>query len=237
MCHKNAFFSTVMYFFNITVLPAISLNIRVNCCGILFPWQVRDKNTLNYVLPVHLHSLNQFMLRDFVSSSLWTAIKFQLAIIQMVIKVTFAHIVCFPSFQEFVNQVKNSWNSAKEKYTFYHYISFTDKDKELQKNKRSYCHSDSYNLSLWCPTFPLLPFPPSWSSHCQSTPLTTRPPVKIPRAVIFFDFRRDSRRTLTTKDVERKICIKLVLNLWRRKQQHINLQLCFVKNKGKNKRQ
>lgn len=48
----------------------------------------------------------------------------------------------------------------------------------------------------WYPTFPLLPLPPSWSSHCQSTPLTTRPPVKIPLAVIFFDLRRDSKSTL-----------------------------------------
>lgn len=83
-----------------------------------------------------------------------------------------------------------------------------DKDKELQKTKGIHCHFDLSNFSPWHPTFPLLPFPPSWSSHCQSTPLTTRPPVKIPLAVIFFDLRRDSRRTLMIRDVERNICIK-----------------------------
>lgn len=43
---------------------------------------------------------------------------------------------------------------------------------------------------------PRLPFPPSWSSHCQSTPRTTRAPGKIPLAVIFLLLRRGSRRTL-----------------------------------------
>lgn len=52
------------------------------------------------------------------------------------------------------------------------------------------------NQTCWGTTFPLLPFPPSWSSHCQSTPRTTRPPANMPRAVIFFDLRRDSKRTL-----------------------------------------
>ena len=48
-------------------------------------------------------------------------------------------------------------------------------------------------------TFPLLPFPPSWSSHCQSTPLMTLAPGKIPRTGIFFDFLLGSSRTLSLK--------------------------------------
>lgn len=60
-------------------------------------------------------------------------------------------------------------------------------------------------LFLLYSTFPLLPLPPSWSSHCQSTPLTTRPPVKIPLAVIFFDLRRDSRRTLQRVSQKKKL--------------------------------
>lgn len=61
-------------------------------------------------------------------------------------------------------------------------------------------HSFSRHLLLLLHTFPLLPLPPSWSSHCQSTPRTTRPPVNMPRAVIFLDLRRDSNRTLGGKE-------------------------------------
>lgn len=66
---------------------------------------------------------------------------------------------------------------------------------EIVKPKPSFINLPNY-FPGWYPTFPLLPLPPSWSSHCQSTPLTTRPPVKIPLAVIFFDLRRDSKSTL-----------------------------------------
>lgn len=53
-----------------------------------------------------------------------------------------------------------------------------------------------FKLVLLFFTFPLRPLPPSWSSHCQSTPRTTLAPAKIPLAVIFFDLRRDSSNTL-----------------------------------------
>jgi len=45
-------------------------------------------------------------------------------------------------------------------------------------------------------TFPRRPLPPSWSSHCQSTPRTTLAPGYIPRDVIFLLFRLGSTKTL-----------------------------------------
>jgi len=52
--------------------------------------------------------------------------------------------------------------------------------------------------------FPRRPFPPSWSSHCQSTPRTTLAPGKIPRDVIFLLFRRGSTNTLFYKQNKTK---------------------------------
>lgn len=55
--------------------------------------------------------------------------------------------------------------------------------------------------------FPRLPLPPSWSSHCQSTPRTTRAPGKIPLAVIFLLFLRGSRSTLKTTNHDKLLDI------------------------------
>ena len=51
-------------------------------------------------------------------------------------------------------------------------------------------------------TLPRLPFPPSWSSHCQSTPRITLAPGNIPRTVIFLLFLRGSINTLSNKHFE-----------------------------------
>lgn len=84
--------------------------------------------TLNYVLPVHLHSLNQCTFAHFVSSSHWTAIQVPND------QGRFSPNCVFSSFQNCCsgnNKERTLFAHAKKIIlgVSCHYIIFTDKDK------------------------------------------------------------------------------------------------------------
>ena len=72
-------------------------------------------------------------------------------------------------------------------------------------------HTLNFEPTCISVTFPRRPLPPSWSSHCQSTPRTTRAPGKIPRDVIFLLLRRGSTNTL--RDMHKFITLRKI-SIW-----------------------